>query len=159
MNSRVIPWTIEVEDIQIQSRVGIWDHERELQPLRISLSLRGIAPASPKTIEECLDYQPICRWITEVWPAQAHTPLLETKMRELMGFIFDYDARIEWANVAIAKTQAFENVRSVGIRMALSREDYELNFCDRKSSAGAHYPYFPLQADVAGLQQTTGVPA
>ena len=157
MNARVIPWTIEVEDILIQSRVGIWDHERELQPLKISLSLRGIAPAIPASIEECLDYQPICRWITEVWPTQAHTPLLETKMRELMSFIFNYDARIEWVNVAIAKTRAFENVRSVGIRMALSREDYESVFCDQKTSSNSIYPYFPHQAEAGRVPQTTGV--
>ncbi|MFD2270791.1 dihydroneopterin aldolase [Undibacterium arcticum] len=128
MNPRVIPWTIEVDEIQTQSRVGIWEHERELQPLRISLSLRAIAPAFPQSIEDCLNYEPVCRWITDEWPAQPHTPLLETRLRELMHFIFDYDARIEWVDVVIAKPRAIPDTRGVGIRMALSRDDYESAF-------------------------------
>jgi dihydroneopterin aldolase len=151
MNPRVIPWTIEVEEIQTQSRVGIWEHERELQPLRISLSLRAIAPAFPQSIEDCLNYEPVCRWIIDEWPAQPHTPLLETRLRELMRFIFDYDARIEWVDVAIAKPRAIPDTRGVGIRMALSRDDYESAFGERESSRNEAYRYLPMQAEVGNL--------
>ncbi|PUA19819.1 dihydroneopterin aldolase [Glaciimonas sp. PCH181] len=128
MDTRVISWTIEVADINTQLRVGIWDHEREFQPIRINLSLRAIAPAFPDTIEDCLNYQPICRWITEEWPKQPHTPLLETKMRELMTFVFNFDARVEWVDLAISKPTAISEAYGVGIRMALSRADFEVAF-------------------------------
>lgn len=132
MNTRVIPWTIEVADIDTQLRVGIWDHERDFQPIRINLALRAIAPSSPRSIEDCLNYEPICRWIIDTWPKQPHTPLLETKIRELMDFIFDYDARIEWADVAISKPKAIAGARGVGIRMALARDDYLAAFRERE---------------------------
>lgn len=128
MNTHLIPWTIEIVDINTQLRVGIWEHEREFQPIRISLSLRAIAPIFPKAIEDCLNYQPICLWITEEWPKQSHTPLLETKLRELMTFVFEFDARVEWVDLAISKPTAILAAYGVGIRMALSRAEYEVAF-------------------------------
>lgn len=159
MNSRVATWTVEVEDIEIQSRVGIWEHERELQPLRISLSLRGIAPAVPQSIEDCLDYQPICAWITDIWPTMPHTALLETKVRELMDFIFDFDHRIEWVSVSIAKTKAFPNVRSVGIRMELTRQDHESMFSKQTSHATESYSHFHNQTAAGDRLPLKGVSA
>ena len=87
----MLPWTVSVQELQTRSRVGIWDHEREYQPIVGNLSLRARAAAVPVEIGQCLDYQPICRWITDEWPRWPHTPLLETRVRELMRFLFDYD--------------------------------------------------------------------
>lgn len=134
MNTRVIPWTIEIKDIDTQLRVGIWEHERDYQPIRICISMRAIVPVFPQSIEDCLNYEPICRWIIDEWPKSPHTPLLETKLSELMRFIFDSDARLEWADVAISKPKAIADVRGVGIRMAISREDHECAFQETKSA-------------------------
>jgi FolB domain-containing protein len=131
---RVIPWTIEVRDLQTRLRVGIWDHEREFQPIVVNLTLRAIGAALPQTITDCLDYQPICRWITHEWPAQPHTPLLETKVRELMQFVFGFDGRVEWAEVSIAKPAAIAESRAVGIRLALSRGDFEAAFAPSRTA-------------------------
>lgn len=128
MDTRVIAWTIEIADIKTQLRVGIWDYEREFQPIRINLSIRAIASVFPDTIEDCLNYQPICQWITDEWPKQPHTPLLETKLRELMSFVFAFDARVEWVDLAISKLTAIPAACAVGIRMALSRADHEAAF-------------------------------
>jgi 7,8-dihydroneopterin aldolase/epimerase/oxygenase len=128
MNMQLIPWTIEIANINTQLRVGIWDHEHEYQPIQINLSIRAIAPTFPNTIADCLNYQPICLWITDEWPKQPHTPLLETKLQELMSFIFDFDSRVEWADLAISKLTAIPAAYGVGVRMALSRDDYEMAF-------------------------------
>ena len=128
MDTRAITWTVEIVDIITQLRVGIWEHEQAPQPVCISLSMRATAPAFPRTIEDCLNYQPICCWITDEWPRQAHTPLLETRVRELMSFVFDYDKRIEWVDLAMSKPAAIAAAAGVGIRMTLSRTDYEANF-------------------------------
>lgn len=125
MSTQIIPWTIEIINLKTKLRVGIWEHEREFQPIHINLSIRAIAPASPESIEDCLNYQPICSWMVNDWPQQQHTALLETKLRELMCFIFNFDSRIEWADIAISKTQAIQEAHSVGVRMALSRCEYE----------------------------------
>ena len=128
MTTRLIAWTIEVADLDTALRVGIWEHERDLQPIRVSFSIRALAPAFPATIDDCLNYEPICRWIIDAWPVFPHTPLLETKMRELLEHIFDYDPRVEWVDLAIVKPKAIPGVRGVGIRMALSRHEFEAAF-------------------------------
>ncbi|MEC5162076.1 MULTISPECIES: dihydroneopterin aldolase [unclassified Janthinobacterium] len=125
---RNLPWTINVSDLHTRLRVGIWEHEREFQPIIVNLSLRALVPAAPRGIEDCLDYQPICHWISDKWPTWPHTPLLETRMRELMEFVFHYDARIEWADVSISKPNAIAGSRGVGVRLALSRADFEAAF-------------------------------
>ena len=128
MPTKVITWNIVIEDIETQSRVGIWDHERALQPLRISISMMAIAPVFPEKIEDCLNYEPVCRWISDEWPRCPHTPLLETRVRELMDFIFTFDRRIEAVDVAILKLTAIPQARAVGIKLALSRSDYDTSF-------------------------------
>ena len=138
MKTQVIPWTIEIADIETRLRVGIWEHEREFQPIRINISIRAIALACPISIEDCLNYEPICRWIIDSWPTQPHTPLLETRLRELIDFIFDFDARIEWADVAISKPAAIPQASGVGIRMVLSREEYDHVFGCLKLAAAEH---------------------
>jgi FolB domain-containing protein len=146
MNTRVVPWTIEIADIKTQLRVGIWEHERELQPIRISLSIRAMTPSCPRSIEDCLNYEPICQWISNTWPAQPHTPLLETKMRELLTFVFGFDARIEWVDIAISKPEAIRAALGVGIRMAISRDDYQAAFGNQEAQVVEEVKYLRLQS-------------
>jgi 7,8-dihydroneopterin aldolase/epimerase/oxygenase len=141
MSTRVIPWTIEISNLATKLRVGIWDHEREFQPICIDLSIRAITSAFPQSIEDCLDYQPICHWITDEWPKQAHTPLLETKLCELMHFVFAFDARIEWIDAAISKPNAIAEARGVGVRMAIARGDHELTFGFQESFVNKNISY------------------
>lgn len=128
MNAQMLSWTIEISDIATELRVGIWAHEREPQPVLISLSMRASAPAFPESIDDCLNYQPVCQWITQHWPLEPHTPLLETKVRELMAYVFNHDSRIDWVELSIHKTAAIAAAAGVGIRMALSRADYAAAF-------------------------------
>ena len=131
---QVIPWSIEIEDIETLSRVGIWEHEKALQPLRITISMRGVAPAFPRTIDDCIDYEPVCRWIVEEWPDRPHTALLETRLREVIDFIFDIDRRIEWVSVEILKSHAIREARGVGVCVAMSRILYESLGRDRAAA-------------------------
>lgn len=121
-------WTIEIADLETESRLGIWPHELQPQPVRVSMTLRAIAAAFPTTIDECLDYEPLCKWICGAWSDKAHTPLLETRVRELTDFIFLYDARIEWAAVKIVKVKAVPQAAAVGISVAMSRLEHEASF-------------------------------
>ena len=128
MIKRGTSWTIALSNLETRLRVGIWDHEREFQPIRVTLSVRALADAAPHLIEDCLEHQPIRQWITEEWPKRPHTPLLETKLRELMQFVFAFDSRIEWVDAALSKPQACLEARGVGVRMAMSRDEYEDSF-------------------------------
>lgn len=123
-----ITWTIEVTDLETRSRVGIWDHEQELQPVRANITLHASTAALPGSIRDCLDYQPICNWINNEWPTYPHTPLLETRLAELMTFIFSFDKRVEWVDAALAKPNAIRNARGAGVRLALTRLQFEISF-------------------------------
>jgi FolB domain-containing protein len=146
MNTRMISWTIEIADIDTELRVGIWEHERGLQPIRISISMRALAAVIPQSIDDCMNYEPICRWIVDTWPAQPHTPLLETKLRELLDFVFAHDARIEWVDIAISKPNAIAAARGVGLRMAIDRGDYEAAFNCQDGVQHEEIKYLRLQS-------------
>lgn len=128
MSTPIIPWTIEITGQKTQLKVGIWEHEREFQPIHVNLTIRAILMASPKSIEDCLNYQPICEWLRDEWPKQPHTLLLETRMRELLTFVFDFDSRIEWVDASISKPTAFVGTQAVGVRLAISRADFGVAF-------------------------------
>jgi dihydroneopterin aldolase len=146
MNRRMISWTIEIADIVTALRVGIWEHERGFQPIRISMSVRALAAVIPQSIDDCMNYEPICRWIVDTWPAQPHTPLLETKLRELLDFVFAHDARIEWVDIAISKPNAVAAARGVGLRMAIDRGDYEAAFNRQDGAQHEEINYLRLQS-------------
>jgi len=125
LNMQITPWIIEIFNLETKLRVGIWEHELDFQPIHINISIHAIAPAFPQAIDDCINYQPICSWITNDWPRQKHTPLLETKLFELMRFVFDFDSRIESADISISKTKAIQEAQRVGVRMDMSRSEFE----------------------------------
>ena len=112
-------WSVDIANLETRLRVGIWEHELEPQPVRVNLSMSYAAAP-----DGCLDYQPILHWITGQWPREPHTPLLETRLRELMGFVFRFDTRIAWLDVALSKPQACPQARGVGVRLALTRAEH-----------------------------------
>jgi dihydroneopterin aldolase len=123
-HGRGAPWTVTIDNLETRLRVGIWDHEREHQPVRVTMSV-GPAAGVPNTHEAgCVNCQPILHWITDEWPRQPHTPLLETRLRELMAFVFAFDARIDWLDAALSKPQACPEAAGVGVRMAMSRREF-----------------------------------
>ena len=117
-------WTVTIDNLETQLRVGIWDHEREHQPVRVTMSLGPAAGALEVRESGCVNCQPIMHWITEEWPLHAHTPLLETRLRELMAFVFAFDPRIGWLDAALSKPQACPEAAGVGVRIAMSRREF-----------------------------------
>lgn len=121
---RGAPWTVAIDNLETRLRVGIWDHEREHQPVRVTMTV-GPAPGAVSAREAgCVNCQPIMHWITGDWPRQPHTPLLETRLRELMAFVFAFDARIDWVDAALSKPLACPEATGVGVRMAMSRREF-----------------------------------
>lgn len=98
MNNELILWTIEINDLATRLRT----EEGGRQPVHIDLSIRALAPAVPQSIEECLNYQPICRWMLDEWPQRPPAPL-EAHLLELARFIFGYDSRAERIVAAAGK--------------------------------------------------------
>jgi dihydroneopterin aldolase len=118
---------VAITNLETRLRVGIWQHEREFQPVRVNLIMSAGGG--------CIDHRPIVRWIKEEWPAAPHTPLLETRLRELMDVVFASDPGIMWLDAALSKPQACPQARSVGLRMALSRDEHAVWFSPARAPA------------------------
>lgn len=125
MQNRLIPWTVEIKNLVVNLPVGTADRERKFQPVRVDVSLRAIASAFPQTISDCLNYQPICIWMVEDWPLRSPMQSLETKLLELMRFIFDYDVRVEWVDVAMSRVGENTPSGHLEVRASTSRADLE----------------------------------
>ena len=118
-------WTVRIERLAIQLAVGVYANEREPQPLWVSVTLEGLAPASPGTLGECIDYEPLCRWLTQQWPITPHTELLETRVNQLLEFAFGFDARVNSVRVGMYKERMSRDAVSVGIERHATRLEFE----------------------------------
>lgn len=118
-------WTVRVQSLATRLRVGIYQHEHEHQPIIVSLTMRGLAESMPTTIEQCFDYEPICRWITDEWPDTLHTPLLETRANELLEKVFNADQRIQDVWIGLYKTEAIAKAERVGVERDVSRRQFK----------------------------------
>jgi dihydroneopterin aldolase len=118
-------WSVRIERLLTQLRVGVYPDESDPQPVWVTLRLRGLASACPATLDECIDYEPLCRWIAEEWPRTPHTPLLETRINELATFVFDLDDRVQGVQVELAKQRMSAGAMSIGIERTLSRGEFE----------------------------------
>lgn len=118
-------WSVRIDRLLTQLRVGVYPDELEPQPVWVTLRLRGVAAAEPAHLGECIDYEPLCRWITEAWPKTPHIPLLETRVNELLAFAFDFDARVQEVHVGLAKERMSRAAMSVGIERCVSRPEFE----------------------------------
>lgn len=118
-------WTVRVEALRTTLRVGIYEHELQHQPILLKLRISGLAEALPHTLAQCFDYEPICRWALEEWPLSPHTLLLETRLNELIEYVFNSDKRIMDVFFGFYKTQAFKNTEFVGLEREITRRQFE----------------------------------
>ncbi len=118
-------WTVRVQSLETHLRVGIYEHEREPQPVLVSLRISGLAETFPSTLAQCFDYEPICRWVLDEWPLSAHTALLETRLNELVDQVFRADQRITDLWVGLYKTQNVPQAQFVGLERDITRLQFE----------------------------------
>lgn len=118
-------WTIKVDRMPISLAVGVHPDEVEPQALWVSVSATGDAAASPGTLAECIDYEPLCRWLTDVWPRSAHVRLLESRINELLERVFGLDPAVQEAWVGLYKQRYSHGANLVGIERRATRSEFE----------------------------------
>jgi 7,8-dihydroneopterin aldolase/epimerase/oxygenase len=117
-------WTIKIDRMEIRLPVGIYADELEPQTVWVSLTATGAAKASPQSIDQCLDYEPLCHWLADVWPHTPHTPLLETRINQLLTHVFSLDLRVETAWVGLYKQRMSRQAVAVGIERSMTRTEF-----------------------------------
>jgi hypothetical protein len=118
MNQKLIPWTVEIRELRTElhgTRGGA------VQAVSIDVTVRALTPAVPASIDECMDYQPICRWILDELPTWQHGLCWESALRALLDFVFDADARIE----SVAASMSAPGVSADALTMTRSRQEHE----------------------------------
>lgn len=118
-------WTVRIERLATQLPVGIYDHEQDAQPVWVSLTATGEASAMPGSLDQCFDYEPLCRWLTQEWPASPHTPLLETRVNQVIEFVFASDPRVRHVWVGLYKQRVSQQALAVGMERASTRTEFE----------------------------------
>jgi dihydroneopterin aldolase len=133
-------WSVRIERLRTTLRVGVHADELLPQPVWVTLRLRGVAAACPTALGDCIDYEPLCYWIGKVWPRTPHTPLLETRVNELIAFAFDVDRRVQEVHVELAKERVSSLAVSVGIERHISRPEFEAQRRHLDASKVSHMP-------------------
>ena len=118
-------WTVRIDRLATQLPVGIYDHEQDAQPVWVSLTATGEASAAPGSLGDCFDYEPLCRWLTQEWPTSPHTPLLETRVNQVIEFLFAADPRVQQVWVGLYKQRVSQQALAVGMERASSRAEFE----------------------------------
>lgn len=115
---------MRIERLALSLAVGIYEDEREPQPVWVSLLATARTPVYPQNIGDCVDYEPLLRWLTSTWPGTPHTPLLETRANELASFVFAWDHRVHRLTVGIYKQRMSQDATAVGIERTMNRAGF-----------------------------------
>jgi dihydroneopterin aldolase len=124
-------WTVRVETLKTRLRVGVFPHERKPQPVIVSLRISGLAELSPTSLEQCFDYEPVCRWLLEDFSNSPHVDLIETRINEIAQYIFSYDKRVMDVWVGLYKEKAIPHSERVGLEREMTRRQFDGAFKTR----------------------------
>ncbi|NMG45493.1 hypothetical protein GPA22_17405 [Aromatoleum toluvorans] len=117
-------WSVRIERLETRLAVGLYDDEQDAQPVWVSVTLTGLAPTVPGDLGDCLDYEPLCRWLATEWPGTPHTPLLETRINEVFDFAFALDPRVQEVSVGLYKQRVSRYATAVGIERTTNRGEH-----------------------------------
>ncbi|WP_198149617.1 dihydroneopterin aldolase [Azoarcus sp. CIB] len=117
-------WSVKIERLETRLAVGIYEDEYEPQPVWVSVTLTGLAPAVPDGLDDCLDYEPLCRWLATEWPRTPHTPLLETRVNEIFDYAFGLDSRVQEVSVGLYKQRVSRYATAIGIERSANRGEH-----------------------------------
>ena len=118
-------WRFHVKNLATQMCIGCDPKEREPQRIFVNAVIEGEYSAKPQSLAECINYDIIYRIVTQEWPKLPHTILLETRIRELLEYIFRTDERITFARVSLAKPDIFPEMESIGLEAEWTRADFK----------------------------------
>ena len=126
-------WTLRVE--RLPTRLAFGAGER--LPVQVSLTLHGLADAAPREAADRIDLDAICRWITGEWVRSAPAPLLETRVNELIAFVFGFDRRVQEARVGVYKVGG--EALAVGVERSATRSQFDAQRRVRPLPANGSY--------------------
>lgn len=114
-------WTVRIEGLKTRLRVGVSDAGQQSESISVSLEVNGLVADVPQQLGDCLNYEPICEWITREWPLSDAAPLLENRVNQLLMFLFEFDRRVQDVWVGVYKAGLTRGSVRIGIERRASR--------------------------------------
>lgn len=118
-------WTVRIEGLKTRLRVGAPNAGQQTEPMSVSLEVNGLAPDAPRQLGDCFDYAPICEWVTRQWPLSDAAPLLESRVNQLLTFLFEFDRRVQDVWVGVYKTGLARGSARIGVERRASRAQFQ----------------------------------
>ena len=118
-------WTVRIDNLKTRLRIGALQDSQQSEALSVRLEINGLAADAPQELADCFDYAPICDWITREWPRTDAVSLLENRVNELLGFLFQFDRRVHEAGVGLYKTGRARGSTRVGVERRATRAQFQ----------------------------------
>lgn len=118
-------WTLRFEGVETKLAVGLSEKSPRPQAVQVNLVVNGLTADAPIELADCLDHASICDWIVRQWPNSAPTPLLESRINELLVFLFEFDKRVQDAWVCLYMSAHPGGPTRVGVERQVSRSQFQ----------------------------------
>jgi dihydroneopterin aldolase len=110
--------TIYLQDLRIDTIVGIWDWERKIRQT-VSIDLRMAADirkaAANDDIESTLNYKLVAKRVQQ-FVEDAEFKLVETMAEKIAAMILE-EFDMPWIEVTVSKPRAIRNAENVGVNI------------------------------------------
>lgn len=108
--------TVFVEDLRIETVIGIYDWERKIKQtvaLDLEMAFDNRKPASTDKIEDTLDYKAVAKRLI-AFVESSHFELVET-LAEQCAHIVRAEFQVPWLRLKLSKPGAVRGSKAVGV--------------------------------------------
>ena len=124
-NYVVLRRCIRIRELELNARVGIYDHEKQ-NPQRLIVSLDIDVELANQTIQntdDIVDYDGIAESIRDM-VSQSHIELLETVAEKIVDICLE-DIRVKAVSLCLEKPNIHPDMAGVGVSLSVSRNNDE----------------------------------
>jgi 7,8-dihydroneopterin aldolase/epimerase/oxygenase len=115
--------TVFIEDLRIETVIGIYDWEREIRQvvaLDLEMAFDNRKPAATDHIEDTLDYKAVAKRLIG-FVESSHFQLVET-LAERCAEIVMNEFRVPWLRLKLSKPGAVRGSKAVGVTIERGRK-------------------------------------
>lgn len=110
--------TVFIEDLRIETVIGIYDWERQIRQvvaIDLEMAFDNTRPAATDRIEDTLDYKAVSKRLIAFVEA-SHFELVETLAERCAAIVLD-EFGVRWLRLKLSKPGAVRGSRAVGVRI------------------------------------------
>lgn len=117
---------VGLREVVVEMHIGIADWERQpdcKQRVVVNVDMYRVLPDTPaRSIDDCINYDPIHEHITREWPNRPHTDLLETLAEELVALCLD-DSKVAAVRVELQKPDVYQDTAAARVEVFQRRPE------------------------------------